>query len=180
LSDLSCFDRFLFHTQDLRYQPGVFASSRHLLVISRNGIDATTTPISRKFKIFKTLMVSILIYLAFVSVILVAGQFFSPGFWPLELIVCLNLLFITLVTMWAFRLTPDRRNDYLMMPQEQDDGSQPELRRCELEGFRPESEELRVGRVAWRDGMKLPQQPVLLRSGAGAKESTQESHQGEK
>jgi hypothetical protein len=147
----------------------------HLFVISRNGIDATTTPIYTKFSIFKTLLASILVYLGLNSVTMVAAQFFSKGFWPLELITCLNLLFVTWTTMWAFRLAPDRRNDYLMMPQQQDDGNQPELLPCELEGFEPESEALRVGRLAWRDGMRLPRQPIFIdgtRQGRGKARKT--------
>jgi hypothetical protein len=136
----------------------------HLLVISRNGIDGTTTPIYRKFRIFKFLIVTILVYLSIVSVCLVVQEFVTPGFWIVEVVTTTNSLFITVSTMWSFRLTFARSTDYMMMPPG-GDLKQSELLRCELEGLGPESEELRGERVPYRDGMPLPQQPVFLDDG---------------
>jgi hypothetical protein len=142
----------------------------HLLVISRNGIDATTTPVYKKFTLFRILTVSMLVYFAVVSLMLIVTQVVSPGYWMVELVDSAVLLFIVSAAMWAFKLTSFRSTDYLMV-QLATNCRSTELLRSEINGLGPHSELLRVGLDAWQEGMALPGQPVLLDDGDGMTEN---------
>jgi hypothetical protein len=135
----------------------------HLLVISRNGIDATTTPVYGKFRLFKILISSILVYFSVISITLIVRQFVTPGYWIIELVENAASLFISSATMWAFRLVRSRTTNYMMITQEETEATKTcELMRWEIDGLGPDSEEFKSGRTVWQKGMTLPRQPVFV------------------
>jgi hypothetical protein len=135
----------------------------HLLVISRNGIDATTTPVYGKFRLFKILISSILLYFSVISITLIIRQFVTPGYWIIELVNNAVSIFIISTTMWAFRLVRSKTTNYMMITQEETEASKTcELMRWEIDGLGPDSQEFKSGQKVWHKGMTLPAQPVFL------------------
>jgi hypothetical protein len=133
----------------------------HLLVISRSGIDPRTTPVYSKFKIFRVMVLSIVVYFLSMAFRLIVKEIVFLPFWGLDLADTTATIMIIGAVSWAFRLAPGRRSGYLMIDS-CDEQRGEELLRCEIDRLDLESSELREGQAIWENGMTLPNQPILL------------------
>lgn len=135
----------------------------HLYVISKSGIDATTTPIYYKSKMFYALSWSIIIYFLVISLRMIFSQIFYIPYYALELFKELLDILVFSTIMWFFRLHRKQMNDYLMVPNSPSSDEVPaEVSKNEVKLFKEQISSLSSGSKKWEDGDALPLQPIVM------------------
>ena len=133
----------------------------HLLVIARSGIDATTTPIFYKSKIYKSLSISLISYFILTALMMIFSDIFYIPFWISELINDLLNIAVIATVMWFFRLHNPQSDNYMMIPSSKDSLEPVEISKNEVKGLSSSSPIFREGTIEWQPDISLPLQPIL-------------------
>ncbi|OHT04509.1 hypothetical protein TRFO_28022 [Tritrichomonas foetus] len=134
----------------------------HLLIISRSGIDATTTPIFYKSKMFRALSWSLVAYFLLVSLTMIISHIFYISYWVVELIRDILNVFVISSVAWFFRLHIPRSKDYMMLQEMDTSDEEPAtISMGEIHGLNTKSLVFKKGKKKWEKGITLPQQPIL-------------------
>lgn len=135
----------------------------HLYVISKSGIDATTTPIYYKSKMFRALAWSLIVYFLAISLKMIFSQIFYIPYWILELFKEVFDILVYSVVMWFFRLKNKQMNDYIMLQNSPSTGETPiEVQKSEVKSFKNKISTFLDGTKKWEDGDTLPLQPIVM------------------
>jgi hypothetical protein len=132
----------------------------HLLVISRQGIDARTTPIFEKFRLYGVLLgvlYGAIIAFFFVNIILSLA---SASSWVSRLAHILVQLVVIVAIMLVYRPRGASVDRYMQADQDEDGQNRTEIALEDLDDFG--IDDTREGMRPWRDGMALPLEPVVL------------------
>jgi hypothetical protein len=130
----------------------------HLLVIADRGIDPRTTPIWKKYRMFRWLLWGILGYFVVQTLSTALAKFTACPYFATELMADVASLALMGAAAFLFRLTKGTRNGYMIIGQEEEPR---ELQREELEGLSIDSDLFQRAQIAWEAGMALPPQPVF-------------------
>lgn len=130
----------------------------HMTVIEHSGIDPSTTPISKKFKVytnvFNTVLISIFIYFLTVSIVVVV----NGGYWIRDLVSAFLQITIYSVVGYNFRPVPDEYSS-LFNRNDNDDDTQRMV--VELDDIDDNIIYKKGVGKEWHPGDKLPKEPII-------------------
>ncbi|OHT03635.1 hypothetical protein TRFO_28885 [Tritrichomonas foetus] len=135
--------------------------SAHLLLISQSGIDPETTPIHKKYEIFKTISNTVVWYFTMMMFRTVLFELLDMPFYIMTIIYDLATFALLSTTAWLFKLKSTTRNGYMMVGQNTDSV---EFTLDDIERLNDDPELQRQATTPWHEGMPLPSQPRINRN----------------
>jgi hypothetical protein len=131
-----------------------------LLAIADQGINARSTPIWQKYRLYRRFQFSMLaasiLIIIYAIVDLIIGLDYLPG----EVIVDVLIFAVFAMLAFIFRLRGQAQSNYLRIGD--DEQTAGEVRLADIEGIDVNSERFDGGRE-WQEGMPLPGQPEIIR-----------------
>ena len=147
----------------------------HLFVISKSGIDSSTTPIYYKSKMFKALSISVITYFILISILMIIQDIVIVPFWCSDILKDVLHLSVSITIMWFFRLQNPQTKNYTMLDSSKCDEEEPiTLNKCDLKDLSTKSPIFTTGSKKWEVGVTLPSQPLILQKGALKKKVEQQ------
>lgn len=132
----------------------------HMMVISEEGYDIRTTPVYRKYIIFRGMGWGLVIFLLVKVTISSVGELAEMDTWIVQMLMDLGDIGWLIAAAILFRLKKQNVNGYMTIGE---DLSEPrQLMRDDIAGLNMESELIAQGTRVWEDGMNLPSQPIFL------------------
>ena len=132
-----------------------FHIAAHMLVIQERGINPKTTPVYRKYKMFKVFLASLYVYLGFYIIDIVVQLFGYKIVWLPTLVNCLMYAIIYVLLFFVFMLRKNQNNGYRIF----DDGDVEELSQSDVQQLNLDSFE---NGQEWDGQTPLPPQPFII------------------
>ena len=132
----------------------------HLLIISQDGIDPETTPIYKKFQIFKTITDAVVWYFTIMMFRTILFELLNIPDFIMTIIYDIATIALLITTAYAFKLKKSLRNGYIMVGENTDSV---EFTLDDIERLNEDNEIQRNATTPWHEGMPLPSQPRINR-----------------
>ena len=132
----------------------------HMLVIQNAGIDPTTTPLQKKFKMYEQYTYAFLGWIVLVLIRLIVGQFASDVLWLSAFLEQLTTILTLVAFGFIFRIRNKDNDGYTAIG----GGDGEEFVLSDIETARQSLTEMQGHGQQWQPGMALPAQPVLVSS----------------
>jgi hypothetical protein len=134
----------------------------HLLAIANEGINARSTPIFQKYRMYRRFQIILLIGSIELILYLVLSILAKLAFVADEAATDVLILTVFIMLAFVFRLRGESQGSYLRIADDEHDGEAQEIQLADLEAVDLNSSRLNGGRD-WESGMRLPGQPEIAR-----------------
>ena len=129
----------------------------HLYVIAESGIDPKTTPIYKKYRLYKAISWEMPFYFILLFFRIMFSFYLTFPFWTIQLAYDVIILTLITVISFTFRMRKETRDGYMMIG---DEDQEPRIfDRADITALEIETNE---NQHPYEEGMPLPAQPHIL------------------
>ncbi|OHT15053.1 hypothetical protein TRFO_42730 [Tritrichomonas foetus] len=145
----------------------------HLYVIAEEGIDPVTTPVYKKFQLFRYVTLSMLTYFFVLVTRSMYSMIWPTPMWVIQLIYDVIMIVLISIIAFVFRMKKDTINGYMMIGDEE---QEPRIfDRTDLETI--DYTHVEGSTRPYEEGMQLPAQPFITNNKKAKKKKSEDENE---